>query len=131
MSIDSSAKKNEKKQNEIVEKRARSIKILSNGPGLHPEVADKRPKKENELIHYFENQPDHDFAKYSYHSPKNVQPGYLTLREFDKFLNEINSNYDKNKLEKFCQKNKIKMEDVKTLLQYLKPLYKLEIKSNK
>ncbi|RNA12388.1 hypothetical protein BpHYR1_045550 [Brachionus plicatilis] len=127
---EASPKTDEKRHNEMVEKRSKTLKIVSNGPAVHPEVAVRRPKKENELFNFFDNKPDRDYISYGYHTPNKVQPGHLTLKQFDQFLKEIYSSNDDKKMEFFCQKNNIKHEELTILVDYLKPLLKFEHKSN-
>lgn len=99
---------------------------MSNGPAVHSEVADKRPRKENELIQFFENKPEHEFLTYGYHVPNKIEAGHLTLKQFDELIKQINPDQDHKKIENFCQKNKLNFDDVKILLNYFKPFYKLK-----
>ncbi|CAF0813012.1 unnamed protein product [Brachionus calyciflorus] len=122
----------DRKVNSIVAENSKSITVLTNSPAKNLDVTDKRPKKENEKKNFLNNIQDEDYDKYGFVKPVKIQPGNLTLRQFDELIKEIFSKdirADDRIAEKFCESNNIGKMNIKILLQYIKPLYKIKSKN--
>lgn len=133
MSEESAPNVNEKEVNEAMVERSKKVTVHAKGGETEKEIPDKRPKKENEMLNWYDDtrKKDIDFVNYGYMKPDKIRPGHLTLRQFDQILNDYQSNKNAQTLNNFAAANSLDVNNLNTLVQYFKPLFRIDKENSK
>lgn len=90
---------------------------------------DTRPSKEREEARWLgleQGNVDVEFEKYGYVRPAKIKPGHLTLKQFDEMLLEYKAKKSPEVVDKYAAELKIEKSDILILLEYFKPLYRID-----
>jgi len=116
-------------------KSLKTVKVYSKGYenlATANKEFDKRPKKENEDFYRgIELKIDEVYENYGYVTPEKIRPGYLTLQQFDMFINQYKKDKSVETIKKFSDDTKIDVTTLHLLLEHYKPFLKIDGKGSK